>query len=279
MPISFNVPLKNEDSDALTINVATGNAYQVKIGKNEFYFVAHKSQYDTLRLSHFNSGWIAVRNLDEWTGTEAQKVGRALRRVVNRLGVKKFSDVLTEAPVLNWDAPAEFKTASIAPEPKKEAIDEGQGDDAICTCIACKGTGKAESSFQNIKEWTTCGVCWGLGEYRHAGFTELDRILLLIVSQQGKTKGLLKTSWSWKGEPKEDNHDRVTFNRAYYVWRWARFHGGEDVTLPFTAGYRCGSDPCKETIDRWANVVARNAFGTDKEGTGRWRDAFYGASR
>jgi hypothetical protein len=194
------------------------------------------------------------------------------------LGVKRFIEAMRSVPCINPGAPAEFTDASIAPESKKEPVQEGTGDDAICTCVTCKGTGKVESTFQNIKEWNTCHACWGLGEFRHAGETELDRILLLIVSQQGKTKGLLKTSWAWKGEPKETTHDRVTFNRAYYVWRWARFHGGVDVTMPFTAGWRCGSDPYKETIDRWSKTVARVALGTDKVGTKRWHDAFYGAS-
>jgi len=278
MTIAFNIPVKSKDSDEITYTTAEGTAYEVFIGKDKFYFVAHKSQYGALRLSEFNSGHIAVRDLSEWTGIEAQKVGRALRRIANRIGVKKLTDTLRSAPCINPGVPEEHFPASIAPEPKKAVVQEGEGDDAICTCIKCRGTGKVDSEFQNIKEWDTCGVCWGLGEFRHAGKTELDRILLLIVSQQGKSKGRLKSSWAWKGEPKGTTHDRVTFNRAYYVWRMARFHGGKDVTVPFTASYRCRRDPYNSTLERWSEIIARNAFGTDKAGSKRWHDAFYGAT-
>jgi hypothetical protein len=76
MTVSFKIPVKNTDSDAVTTNVATGRAYKVKIGKEYFYFVAHLSQYDITRLTEYNSGHVAVSCLDNWTGNEAQKVGR-----------------------------------------------------------------------------------------------------------------------------------------------------------------------------------------------------------
>jgi hypothetical protein len=274
--ITFKI-IQSPDNESHELIDTEGHAYSVEIGKHTYFFVAHKSKYDTLRLSHYNSGYLVVRALDGWTGTEAQKVGRALRRIVNRTGIKKFVEVISAAPVINAGEPETFMVATIAPEPKAEAPKEGEGGDAICGCVTCKGTGKSASEF-GAEHDLPCRVCNGLGAYRHANKTELDRVLFLIISQQGKTKGRIKSNWSWAKEKTLTGHDRMTFNRAYYVWRWARFHGGEDVTLPFNANFIGGSDPCRATLDRWSEIVAKRAFGSDLAGAKRWHDAFYGAT-
>jgi hypothetical protein len=268
--ITFKIGVKS-DNETPKVEETQGFAYRVEIGKNAFFFVAHKEER-ALKLSHYNSGRLVAHDLNDRTGTEAQKVGRHLRGIVNRVGVKKFIAAIQNAPVITEGEPETYMVTTIAPEPREAAPKAEEGGDVVCGCVACKGAGKV-ANFSG-----KCHVCDGIGSYRHTNKTELDRVLFLIISQQGKSKGRLKSSWSWAKQKELTGHERVTFNRAYYVWRWARFHGGEDVTLPFNANFIGGSDPCKEALDRWSETVAKRAFGSDKVGAQRWHDAFYGAT-
>jgi hypothetical protein len=59
--------------------------------------------------------------------------------------------------------------------------------------------------------------------------------------------------------------------RAAYVWRWARFHGGADVTMPCTVDN--AGDPWGKDLDVIADRVARHVFGTDMAAAHRWGTA------
>lgn len=277
--ITFKVPYRSDTDQPIIMEVG-GTAYSIEIGKEPFYFVTHSTgENGFTRVTHFNSGRILIRDLSEWSGKdETQQVERAVRSRVKKVGVKKFKEFVSSVEVINPGVPLNWIVASIADEPKAKAAAPDPVEDVLLHCVACKGTGKGGKSAFGGERERDCDCCSGLGVYRHAGKAELDRILALIVSQQGKTKGRLKSSWQWSKEPKEHGFDRVTFNRAYYVWRWARFHGGEDVTMPWTAGWRAGGDPNQKTLDRWSEIVAKRAFGSDMVGARRWHDAFYGAS-
>lgn len=61
--------------------------------------------------------------------------------------------------------------------------------------------------------------------------------------------------------------------RAYYVWRIARFHGGADVTLPMMATLSLGRDPWKPELDALADRIASEVFGTRLAGASRWATA------
>jgi hypothetical protein len=65
--------------------------------------------------------------------------------------------------------------------------------------------------------------------------------------------------------------------RAYYVWRLARFHGGVDVTLPVMAEMDSSSDPYKELLDIWSRAIAQRVYGSGTAGTERWHQAIYGS--
>lgn len=58
--------------------------------------------------------------------------------------------------------------------------------------------------------------------------------------------------------------------RAYYVWRMARFHGGKDVTMPVMAALDVRGDPYVKELDALADAVAKEAFGTDKAAAVVW---------
>ena len=58
---------------------------------------------------------------------------------------------------------------------------------------------------------------------------------------------------------------------AYYVWPWARFHGGADVPLPWSAS--CGvarDNPWRAELDVLAEQLAQEVYGTDLAGAHRW---------
>lgn len=58
--------------------------------------------------------------------------------------------------------------------------------------------------------------------------------------------------------------------RAYYVWRMARFHGGQDVTMPVCAMADVQDDPWTRELDAIADAVAQAVYGTDMAAAYRW---------
>lgn len=64
--------------------------------------------------------------------------------------------------------------------------------------------------------------------------------------------------------------------RAYYVWRLARFHGGEDMTMPMTATLMSRNDPYLEDLNTMADEMAKKYFGSDMKAARRWGQAMYG---
>jgi len=102
-------------------------------------------------------------------------------------------------------------------------------------CQRCKGTGTVTYAGFTTAEGTvypevsrTCLDCDGGGTWP---VPDLGDILRRITAHKGKGKGRMRASMS-----SFDRTDRsVARKYAYYVWRWARFHGGADVTMPVMA--------------------------------------------
>jgi hypothetical protein len=111
-----------------------------------------------------------------------------------------------------------------------------------------------------------CRSCEGSGAF--AEFSE-DAIRKLIMAGQGKNKGKLRASMV-----SPLRKDGVEKNRAYYVWRMARFHGGVDVTMPMMAGFCVMGDPYRDELDALADKVSKENFGSDLRGAMRWGRAF-----
>ena len=63
---------------------------------------------------------------------------------------------------------------------------------------------------------------------------------------------------------------RPADDRAYYVWRMARFHGGADVTLPMSAQLGVRNDPFALVLDTYADALAQRVYGTCLAGAHRW---------
>jgi hypothetical protein len=59
-------------------------------------------------------------------------------------------------------------------------------------------------------------------------------------------------------------------DRAYYVWRMARFHGGVDMTMPVMASLEIGGDPWRKELDELADKAARQFLGSDMRAAMRW---------
>jgi len=62
-------------------------------------------------------------------------------------------------------------------------------------------------------------------------------------------------------------------SREYYVWRFARFHGGQDVCLPMAASFDIEGDPYRPLLDALSELVARRVYGSDMAGSIRWAHA------
>jgi hypothetical protein len=122
-------------------------------------------------------------------------------------------------------------------------------------CPNCKGTGK----YRLLEDFPerACPYCDGRGFFEKP---DTIQILKDIVCSRGKNKGRLR-----KSRPPYEKGER-----AYYVWRWARFHGGADVCIPMTT---IRVDPYMEVLDVMADLVAKKAFGTDLAGATRWGQA------
>lgn len=126
-------------------------------------------------------------------------------------------------------------------------------------CSSCNGTKVASYDASR-----PCYKCEGRGE-----FPDLDvgALLAAIVVTRGARKGQLRKSMT---APYGRGVENVANIRAYYVWRMARFHGGADVTMPWTASTLIDGDPTARDLDRIADAVAKRAFGTDRAAMHRW---------
>lgn len=112
-------------------------------------------------------------------------------------------------------------------------------------CNSCKGVGHTEF-YPN----EPCFVCKGSGTMPEP---DVPAILAAIKGRKG-----LRTA-----KPKNDN-------RAYYVWRMARFHGGVDVTMPIWAETLIHGDPWVKELAALADAVAKHYFGTHMAAATRW---------
>lgn len=130
-------------------------------------------------------------------------------------------------------------------------------------CERCKGAKEVEDFRRGMKE---CVACSGTGS-----FPEVDKldIMLRIIASKGKNKGKLKVSMT-----SAMHKDGVEANRAYYVWRLARFHGGVDMSQPIMADMGVWGDPYKPELDKIADEVAKKYFGSNMKAAIRWGRAF-----
>jgi hypothetical protein len=125
-------------------------------------------------------------------------------------------------------------------------------------CTRCKGTGIRERTT----DWETgvdiparpCIACDGLQTFNAP---DVSYLLGLI---KGRKAGTLRSR-------------RPENPRAYYIWRFARFHGGQDVTLPMQASFEVMGDPFIPLLDAIAKKVAQHVYGTEMAGSLRWAHA------
>ena len=116
-------------------------------------------------------------------------------------------------------------------------------------CTRCDGSGNSRSNASR-----PCPYCDSKGWFHRPDVT------FLIDQIKGRKPGTLRSK-----RPDQD--------RAYYVWRMARFHGGKDVTLPMTASFAVTGDPYVPYLDKVADAVANTVYGTDLAGSMRWAGA------
>jgi hypothetical protein len=111
-------------------------------------------------------------------------------------------------------------------------------------CKRCNGTGR--SKYDDAE----CHACDGRGTF---GPPDEQAIRTAVRGRKG-----LRSS------------PRGLDDRAYYVWRMARFHGGADMTMPVMAALLIDGDPYQEELDALADALAREYFGSDMRAALRW---------
>lgn len=127
-------------------------------------------------------------------------------------------------------------------------------------CPRCNG-----SKVQDyLGETRACNNCKATGSFE--GF-DAAAIKAAIVCKRGARKGQILASMT------SPYRGTVEQNRAYYVWRMARFHGSrdsKDLCQPFAADMVLGRDPFVKELDKLADEVAIEHFGTDKAAAIVW---------
>lgn len=142
-------------------------------------------------------------------------------------------------------------------------------------CTICKGTKIIHSEgFTSVEGKVyppydrPCSSCKGKGEFPAFDDAARKDVLARIVATRGKNKGRIRASMT-----APFNAEDFQEGRAYYVWRLARFHGGQDMTMPMTADLIIRGDPFKKELDQLADAVAKHCFGTDMAAAQRWGKA------
>jgi hypothetical protein len=124
-------------------------------------------------------------------------------------------------------------------------------------CTHCNGTGTAPAIMSGNKVLVAakpCFDCNGSGSFDRP---DIDSLVKLI---KGRRPGTLRSK-------------RPDSPRAYYIWRLARFHGGQDVCLPMAATFEVGGDPYVPYLDAVAERVAQHVYGSHMAGALRWAHA------
>lgn len=138
----------------------------------------------------------------------------------------------------------------------------------MLACTRCKGEKTTFSpGFTSLEgvvypdRTSTCHCCNGVGTFPEVNGSA---IIAAIIASKGKNKGRLRATMV------SPHNGTVEANRAYYVWRLARFHGGKDMTMPMTADMINRGDPYKDELDKLSDVIAKASFGTDMAAAHAW---------
>lgn len=134
-------------------------------------------------------------------------------------------------------------------------------------CLRCHGTGMVPGILDGDKprRCSRCPDASGLFQV-----PDLPAILMSLTTIRGATPGKRRFRASCPREVRDNDP------RAYYVWRMARFHGGQDVTMPVWAGIVTVGDPFLDVLDRAAEALAKIVFGTNNAAALRWYNALGG---
>lgn len=139
-------------------------------------------------------------------------------------------------------------------------------------CLRCEGSKVVTSKgftalngkvFPDVTRPCTC--CNGVGEYPEV---DENAIMEALIATRGKNKGQIRAAMS------SPVNGSIQDERAYYVWRMARFHSGKDTTMPMTANMITRGDPFRKELDALADKVADVYFGNNILGAARWAKAF-----
>ena len=141
-----------------------------------------------------------------------------------------------------------------------------------------------------MAERRDCTRCKGTGISHHDGFTALDgtvypsRDNVCPWCNGAKTfepvdvRAIIEAIHNPRTKRIRTSRPTTGGNRAYYVWRLARFHGGVDVCLPVMAESLIEGDPFADELGMIAEKVAAFAFGTSFGAVRAWSPVLRGAA-
>ena len=123
-------------------------------------------------------------------------------------------------------------------------------------CTRCDGTGLVDH-WRRDGSKLQCDCCDGRGTFEAP---DLEQLCIAIKGRKPRTL-------------RSKRPDDV---RAWFLWRMARFHCGQDTCLPMTASLAVDGDPFVPTLDAAARVIAQHLTGKESIGSARWRHAMHG---
>ena len=200
-----------------------------------------------------------------------EKTGRPIKTIISlgKFNAKRhivFQDDFkktTEKPMVDYSQLeiVDGKLTVKAPEePKPEVFEDTTGKE-MRYCKTCGGTGLVRSFDDSFKE---CRSCHGAAKYYAPDFSSLIKF---IMGRKG-LKSAAPTRWHFTFPSSA---------RCYFLWRLARFHGGEDVTMPCNASLAIDGDPFIEELEKASELIAKKVFGTDMAAAYRWGNALGGS--
>ena len=133
-------------------------------------------------------------------------------------------------------------------------------------CGRCKGTCRTDFEWNGQAHGPgPCSTCNATGVFSVPDW----QAIIQAITKPGKNGRTFRLS---KPPFKNEWKDRAE-GRAYFVWRFVRFHSGQDVTMPVCAVSCVRNDPYFDELETLASLLAKRFFGTDIAAAMRWGNA------
>jgi hypothetical protein len=155
-------------------------------------------------------------------------------------------------------------------------------------CTVCHGEGKTHHEAFEFEghsypeRWDPCNACQGFGYFTPPDAGDIAKRIVTTRKARGKPAGSFRSSMTsptiGRNPSEAERLEQINAERAYYVWRLARYHGGADMTMPWTATLFSRGDPYVPILDVMADKVAEKVYGTSFAAAAMWGPALFGSA-